>query len=128
MSLTRSFLSRRSSSIRCLSLAKSLREFRPPPSSDLLYNPPDDEKDDVSRWASLIPELLAEIIGRVESSEDKWPLRRNVVACACVCKRWRDVTREIVKSPLVTGRITFPSCLKQVIYLLWFLLILLNAN
>lgn len=54
-----------------------------------------------------------EIIGRVESTEDKWPLRRNVVACACVCKRWRDVTREIVKSPLVTGRITFPSCLKQ---------------
>ncbi|KAJ8423084.1 hypothetical protein Cgig2_020562 [Carnegiea gigantea] len=113
MSLTRSFLSRRSSSIRCFSLPKSLRESRPPLSSDLLYDPPDDENDDISRWASLIPELLAEIIGRVESSEDKWPLRRNVVACACVCKRWRDVTREIVKSPLVTGRITFPSCLKQ---------------
>ncbi|XP_043689583.1 tubby-like F-box protein 7 isoform X2 [Telopea speciosissima] len=64
-------------------------------------------------WSKMLPELLGEIIQRVESSEDRWPLRKNVVACACVCKRWRDVTRGIVRSPLHCGKITFPSSLKQ---------------
>ncbi|KAG7957066.1 hypothetical protein I3843_11G155800 [Carya illinoinensis] len=64
-------------------------------------------------WAGLLPELLAEIIQRVERSEGNWPLRQNVVSCACVCKRWRQITKEIVRSPSLTGLITFPSCLKQ---------------
>ncbi|KAJ7981838.1 Tubby-like F-box protein [Quillaja saponaria] len=64
-------------------------------------------------WSTMLPELLAEIIQRVDVSEDRWPNRQNVVACACVCKRWRDMTREIVKSPSQSGKITFPSCLKQ---------------
>ncbi|KAI9186460.1 hypothetical protein LWI28_017455 [Acer negundo] len=66
-------------------------------------------------WAGMFPELLGEIIRRVETSEDRWPQRQNVVACACVCKKWRDITKEIVKSPPapVGGKITFPSCLKQ---------------
>ncbi|KAJ7948753.1 Tubby-like F-box protein [Quillaja saponaria] len=64
-------------------------------------------------WSTMLPELLAEIIQRVEVSEDRWPNRQNVVACACICKRWRDMTREIVKSPSQSGKITFPSCLKQ---------------
>ncbi|KAF8024216.1 hypothetical protein BT93_F1423 [Corymbia citriodora subsp. variegata] len=64
-------------------------------------------------WGTMLPELLGEIIRRVEESEDRWPQRQNVVACACVCKRWRDITREIVRSPLHSGQITFPSCLKQ---------------
>ncbi|KAL5564543.1 hypothetical protein UlMin_027707 [Ulmus minor] len=61
----------------------------------------------------MLPELLGEIIQRVEASEERWPDRRNVVACACVCKRWRDVAKEIIRSPSHTGKITFPSCLKQ---------------
>ncbi|XP_030460896.1 tubby-like F-box protein 7 isoform X2 [Syzygium oleosum] len=64
-------------------------------------------------WGTMLPELLGEIIRRVEESEGRWPQRQNVVACACVCKRWRDITREIVRSPLHSGQITFPSCLKQ---------------
>ncbi|XP_042478487.1 tubby-like F-box protein 1 [Macadamia integrifolia] len=64
-------------------------------------------------WSKMLPELLGEIIQRVETSEDRWPVRKNVVSCACVCKRWRDVTREIVRSPLQSGKITFPSSLKQ---------------
>lgn len=67
-------------------------------------------------WAGLLPELLGEIIRRVETTDDSWPQRQNVVACACVCKRWRDITKDIVKSPLLSGKITFPSCLKQVIF------------
>ncbi|KAL2944530.1 Tubby-like F-box protein 7 [Bienertia sinuspersici] len=126
MSLTRSFLSRhRSSSIRCFSLSSKSNKEQPTssssfalPSSDFLHHSSDvvlndvDDHDD-GRWSSLLPELLTDIISRVESSEDKWPLRRNVVVCACVCKRWRDITRQIVKSPLSTAKITFPSCLKQ---------------
>lgn len=68
-------------------------------------------------WSTMLPELLGEIMKRVEASEDRWPQRQNVVACACVCKKWREVTREIVKdSSPGSGKITFPSCLKQVIY------------
>ncbi|KAM1001246.1 hypothetical protein ACFX15_007473 [Malus domestica] len=66
-----------------------------------------------SSWSDMLPELLGEIIRRVEASEDKWPHRKNVVACACVCKRWRDITKEIARSPSYSGKITFPSCLKQ---------------
>ncbi|MFS8029109.1 putative F-box domain-containing protein [Helianthus anomalus] len=62
-------------------------------------------------WSNMLPELLGEIIRRVEANDDRWPLRRNVVACGCVCKRWREVSREIV-----TGNITFPSCLKQFLF------------
>ncbi|XP_061370780.1 tubby-like F-box protein 7 isoform X2 [Gastrolobium bilobum] len=64
-------------------------------------------------WSNMLPELLGEIIRRVDATEEQWPHRQNVVACACVCKRWRDMTREIVKSPSHNGKITFPSCLKQ---------------
>ncbi|KAJ6724554.1 TUBBY-RELATED [Salix viminalis] len=70
-------------------------------------------------WGSMLPELLGEIIKRVEESEDRWPQRQSVVACACVCKKWRDVTKDIVKSlpnnnnDASPGQITFPSCLKQ---------------
>ncbi|XP_015578068.1 tubby-like F-box protein 7 isoform X2 [Ricinus communis] len=63
-------------------------------------------------WGSMLPELLGEIIKRVEESEDRWPQRQNVVACACVCKKWREIAKDIVKSPNNTGKITFPSCLK----------------
>ncbi|KAM1798978.1 hypothetical protein ACFX12_032988 [Malus domestica] len=66
-----------------------------------------------SSWSDMLPELLDEIIQRVEASEGKWPHHKNVVACACVCKRWRDITKEIARSPSYSSKITFPSCLKQ---------------
>lgn len=73
----------------------------------------DDENEGTSYWSNMLPELLVEIIKRVERCDDMWPVRRDVVACGCVCKRWRDVTREVVLPPVKCGLITFPSCLKQ---------------
>ncbi|GMJ13836.1 tubby like protein 7 [Hibiscus trionum] len=74
-------------------------------------SPADVERDS---WSTLLPELLGEIMERVEASEDGWPQRQNVVACACVCKKWREAMREIVRaSSPGSGKITFPSCLKQ---------------
>ncbi|XP_020593496.1 tubby-like F-box protein 1 [Phalaenopsis equestris] len=70
-----------------------------------------DEEDD--RWSCMLSEILADIIKRVDASEDRWPLRRSVVACACVCRKWREVTTSIVRSPKESGMITFPSSLKQ---------------
>ncbi|XP_047179356.1 tubby-like F-box protein 7 [Vigna umbellata] len=64
-------------------------------------------------WSNMLPEILYEIVRRVDAAEELWPNRQNVVSCACVCKRWRDITREVVREPLHTGKITFPSCLKQ---------------
>lgn len=65
------------------------------------------------RWAHLPPELLLDIIRRVEESETSWPARTVVVYCASVCKPWRDITKEIVKTPEECGRLTFPISLKQ---------------
>ena len=67
-----------------------------------------------SRWASLPPELLCDVVRRLEASENTWPSRRNVVACAAVCRSWRDMCKEMVKSPEFSGKITFPIALKQV--------------
>ncbi|XP_077253496.1 tubby-like F-box protein 5 [Tasmannia lanceolata] len=66
-----------------------------------------------SRWANLPPELLFDVIRRVEESEISWPARKHVVACASVCRSWREITKEIVKTPEECGRITFPISLKQ---------------
>ncbi|KAK1275598.1 Tubby-like F-box protein 8 [Acorus gramineus] len=66
-----------------------------------------------SRWASLPPELLRDVIRRLEESESTWPSRKNVVACADVCRTWREMCKEIVKSPEFCGKLTFPVSLKQ---------------
>ncbi|KAL1295459.1 hypothetical protein AAHE18_19G213000 [Arachis hypogaea] len=66
-----------------------------------------------SRWASLPPELLRDVIKRLEASESTWPGRKHVVACAAVCKTWREMCKEIVSSPEYCGKITFPVSLKQ---------------
>ncbi|RDX76600.1 Tubby-like F-box protein 8, partial [Mucuna pruriens] len=66
-----------------------------------------------SRWASLPPELLRDVIKRLEESESTWPARQHVVACAAVCKSWREMCKEIVTSPEFCGKITFPVSLKQ---------------
>ncbi|XP_073280272.1 tubby-like F-box protein 5 isoform X1 [Primulina huaijiensis] len=65
------------------------------------------------RWANLPPELLLDIIRRVEESETSWPARTVVVFCASVCKCWREITKEIVKTPEECGKLTFPISLKQ---------------
>lgn len=67
-----------------------------------------------SCWANMPPELLRDVLMRIEASEDTWPPRKNVVACAGVCRNWRDIVKEIVKSPEVSGKLTFPISLKQV--------------
>ncbi|XP_022982036.1 tubby-like F-box protein 5 [Cucurbita maxima] len=66
-----------------------------------------------SRWANLPPELLLDIIQRVEASETTWPSRRHVVACASVCRSWRMITKEVVRTPEQCGWITFPISLMQ---------------
>ncbi|KAK7406711.1 hypothetical protein VNO78_08341 [Psophocarpus tetragonolobus] len=65
------------------------------------------------QWANLPPELLLDIIRRVEESETTWPARTVVLYCGSVCKSWRAVTKEIVKTPEQCGRLTFPISLKQ---------------
>ncbi|KAK3138284.1 hypothetical protein QOZ80_5AG0366840 [Eleusine coracana subsp. coracana] len=71
------------------------------------------EEPDEERWSRLLPELLTEIVRRVDAGAERWPPRRDVVACACVCRRWRDAAVSVVRPPLECGRITFPSSLKQ---------------
>ncbi|CAA0843396.1 Tubby-like F-box protein 6 [Striga hermonthica] len=65
-----------------------------------------------SPWANLPSELLLDIIGRVEASETAWPARTAVVSCAAVCQSWREITKEIVKTPEECGLFTFPISLK----------------
>ncbi|KAH1242029.1 Tubby-like F-box protein 8 [Glycine max] len=57
-----------------------------------------------SRWASLLLELLR---------DSTWPGCKHVVACAAMCKSWREMCKEIVSSPEFCGKITFPVSLKQ---------------
>ncbi|XP_023754977.1 tubby-like F-box protein 10 [Lactuca sativa] len=66
-----------------------------------------------SRWANLPPELLFDVIKRLEESESSWPARKHVVACAAVCRSWRSMCKEIVRTPESCGKITFPVSLKQ---------------
>ncbi|CAN6820387.1 unnamed protein product [Brassica oleracea] len=82
---------------------------QPPPPTTKMMLPP---LAAGSSWSAMLPELLGEIIRRVEGSEDQWPHRRDVVSCACVSKKWREIAQEMVRSPVNSGKITFPSCLK----------------
>ncbi|KAM7478923.1 hypothetical protein LguiA_027136 [Lonicera macranthoides] len=66
-----------------------------------------------SRWANLPPELLCDVIKRLEESESTWPARKHVVACSAVCRSWRSMCKEIVRSPESCGKLTFPVSLKQ---------------
>nr|GME16179.1 tubby-like F-box protein 8 [Ipomoea batatas] len=66
-----------------------------------------------SCWANLPPELLFDVIRRLEESESTWPARKHVVACAAVCRSWRSMCKEIVRGPESCGKLTFPVSLKQ---------------
>lgn len=67
-----------------------------------------------SCWANMPPELLRDVLMRIEESEGSWPPRKNVVACAGVCRNWREIMKELVKAPEISGKLTFPISLKQV--------------
>ncbi|KDO75054.1 hypothetical protein CISIN_1g0164722mg [Citrus sinensis] len=64
-------------------------------------------------WANLPQELLREILAKIEAADSAWPSRRSVVACAGVCRSWRQITKEIVKVPELSGYLTFPISVKQ---------------
>ncbi|KAJ7296626.1 hypothetical protein O6H91_03G052800 [Diphasiastrum complanatum] len=66
-----------------------------------------------SNWSNMPPELLTDVIKRVECSESSWPSRKHVVACAAVCSTWREITKELVEAPELSGKLTFPISLKQ---------------
>ncbi|KAI3514279.1 hypothetical protein L1887_12599 [Cichorium endivia] len=66
-----------------------------------------------SCWANMPPDLLKDILMRIEVSEPNWPSRKNVVSCAGVCRSWRKNMKEIVKCPQLSGKLTFPISLKQ---------------
>ncbi|KAK6937441.1 Tubby, C-terminal [Dillenia turbinata] len=66
-----------------------------------------------SCWANLPPELLRDVLMRIESSEGTWPLRKNVVSCAGVCRSWREIMKELVKVPELSAKLTFLISLKQ---------------
>ncbi|KAG7584952.1 F-box domain [Arabidopsis thaliana x Arabidopsis arenosa] len=55
-----------------------------------------------SCWANMPPELLRDVLMRIERSEDTWPSRKNVVSCAGVCRNWRQIVKEILNFPRIT--------------------------
>ncbi|PIN14969.1 hypothetical protein CDL12_12394 [Handroanthus impetiginosus] len=70
------------------------------------------ESVEQGQWANLPPDLLLDIIRRVEASETAWSSRVVIIFCASVCRSWRDTTKEIVKTPNECKRLTFPISLK----------------
>ncbi|KAI3800964.1 hypothetical protein L1987_29064 [Smallanthus sonchifolius] len=64
-------------------------------------------------WVNMPPELLTDILMRIEASESNWPSRKSVIYCAAVCRSWRKIMKEIVNCPEISGRLTFPGSLKQ---------------
>ncbi|KAD4584771.1 hypothetical protein E3N88_22372 [Mikania micrantha] len=66
----------------------------------------DDHPDVVinSPWVGLPPELLRDVIKRLEASESSWPARKHVVACASVCRSWREMCKEIVTLVVENGK------------------------
>eukprot|EP00245_Coleochaete_scutata_P018476 TRINITY_DN961_c0_g2_i2.p1 TRINITY_DN961_c0_g2~~TRINITY_DN961_c0_g2_i2.p1 ORF type:complete len:418 (-),score=65.15 TRINITY_DN961_c0_g2_i2:195-1448(-) len=71
------------------------------------------ESPQTREWSSLPQELLREILAKVEASEPSWPGRQSVVACAAVCRTWREIIEELASLPEQSGQLTFPISLKQ---------------
>ncbi|XP_068664908.1 tubby-like F-box protein 10 [Aristolochia californica] len=120
MSLRRAFLSKSGSTSAARAFCRSRKCFSGIKEARVLPREEDNhgiqavgEDEEENCWSRMLPELLGVIIQNVESDQERWPLRKNVVACACVCKRWSEITRQIVKSPMESGKITFPSSLKE---------------
>ncbi|XP_042461338.1 tubby-like F-box protein 1 [Zingiber officinale] len=70
-------------------------------------------EEEEGRWGRMLPELLGEIVRRVDAGGEQWPQRKDIVAYAGVCRRWRDTARGIVRQLRENGDITFPSSLKE---------------
>ncbi|KAF5204188.1 Tubby-like f-box protein [Thalictrum thalictroides] len=66
-----------------------------------------------SCWANLPPELLRDVLMRIEASESSWPPRKHVAACSGVCRSWREIMKELVQIPELSGKLTYPISLKQ---------------
>lgn len=66
-----------------------------------------------SCWGNMPYEILRDVLIKLEKSESEWPMRSNVIACAGVCRSWREIMQEIVRAPVFNGRITFPISVKQ---------------
>ncbi|KAL2513813.1 BZIP domain-containing protein [Forsythia ovata] len=66
-----------------------------------------------SSLAKLPLEPLFDVIRRLEESKNDWPNQKHEVACAAVCRSWRSMCKEIVKSPEFSGKPTFLDSLKQ---------------
>jgi hypothetical protein len=64
-------------------------------------------------WGNMPQELLREVLVRIEASESDWPSRRSVVSCGGVCRSWREIMKEVVRTPEVSGKLTFPISVKQ---------------
>lgn len=71
------------------------------------------EDHEQSFWATMPAELLRYIIQKVDECRSTWPLQIDVIACASVCRAWRDATKDIVRSPEISGKLTFPVSVMQ---------------
>ena len=80
----------------------------------------EEAQEDQRCWGNMPPDLLRDIIQRVEDSASVWPSRKDVVSCAAVSKAWREVTIDLVKPPELSGKFTFPISVKQVSLFLLF--------
>jgi tubby and related proteins len=58
---------------------------------------------DEGTWSALVPELLSDILRRVNDGAEWFPCRRDLVACAGVCRRWREASVALVQPPLEGG-------------------------
>ncbi|KAE8683753.1 Tubby-like F-box protein 7 [Hibiscus syriacus] len=86
----------------------STREDQPE-SCDSSPSMPDDGGDS---WSTLQPELLIEILEGVEASEEMWPGRKDVVACACVptLKSMIVSLHIVVQSPPAADQVADLQC------------------
>ncbi|KAL9690137.1 hypothetical protein QQ045_010532 [Rhodiola kirilowii] len=65
-----------------------------------------------SRWATLPPEILLNVIKRLDESDDStWPAKKHVEACAAVCKSWRMMMSK--GRPEFCGKTTFLVSLRS---------------
>ncbi|KAG6431877.1 hypothetical protein SASPL_103447 [Salvia splendens] len=78
-----------------------------------------DEEFPLSCWENMAAELLRDVLMRIEESESTWRRRSIVVACAGVCRSWRQIVRQTVGTLQLSGKLTFPISLKQNLTLLF---------
>ncbi|CAN6236264.1 unnamed protein product [Urochloa humidicola] len=81
-------------------------------------NPPDPKswpRREVGEAAAGSLELLSDVVQGVEASGgERWPTRKDVVSCTGVFRQWLEAGAVVVRPPAKSGKITFPSSLKQV--------------